>query len=148
MTSAGRSWTSVPGLPRHAPGERFLAGPIKWQWLVVAAACGTKALHVGVALWHLAFLTRSCEVKLTNKVLRELRVTRSQKSRALVAMERAGIIDVLRSAQRAPIVRLKNVPAGAVADEVAADAPQLDNSAEIISANPRETRHLDMETIE
>lgn len=115
--SAG--WSPIAGLPRHTEGERFLAGPIPWAWLAIAATCGTKALNVAIALWHLAFLTRSRDVKLSNKALQELRVSRSQKSRALVAMERAGIIDVLRSAQRAPIVRLKNVAAGAVAEEVA-----------------------------
>lgn len=114
MRTTVQAWLPVPGLPRHAPGGRFLAGPIEWKWLVTAAACGAKALHVGIALWHLAFLTRSSEVKLTNKVLQELKVSRSQKSRALVEFERLGLVDVLRSKTRAPIVRLKNAPGRAV----------------------------------
>ena len=39
-------------LPRHRQGEKFLKGPIPWDWLTKAAQLPGHALHVALVLWR------------------------------------------------------------------------------------------------
>jgi hypothetical protein len=93
--------------PRHRADERFLRGPIPWDWLVRAARLPGHALHVGVALWHLSGLHRqSAQVVLHSAVLRELGIARTTAYRALTALEDAALIVVERHPGRLPRVTL------------------------------------------
>ena len=38
--------------PRHKPGEKFLKGPVPWQWVEAASRLPGKALAVGLAAWR------------------------------------------------------------------------------------------------
>jgi DNA-binding transcriptional ArsR family regulator len=98
------------GPPRHREGERFLKGPIPWQWLCSASRLPGKALHVAIALWHLAGMTGSETVRLATSVLKPLGVSRYSGYRALRALEEAGLIAVTRRRGRNPIVRLLDSP--------------------------------------
>lgn len=80
--------------PHHKPGGRFLKGPIPWPWLTRAASLPGKAIHVGLALWHLAGMKKSRTIKLTRGPLKELGVLKDSKRRALLALEREGLISV------------------------------------------------------
>ena len=93
--------------PRHRADERFLRGPIPWDWLVRAARLPGHALHVGVALWHLSGLHRqAAQVVLHSAVLRELGIARTTAYRALIALEDAALIVVERHPGRLPRVTL------------------------------------------
>ncbi len=72
--------------PRHKLGEKFLKGPIPWNWLVRAARQPGKSLHVSVALWHLVGLKKSGTVALSNKLLVPFGISRFAGYRALQAL--------------------------------------------------------------
>ena len=95
--------------PRHKGGERFLRGPIPWDWLCGAAAAskGGAAIKVALALWHISGLNRQAKtVVLTGKVLRELGVERHAGYRGLEALETAGLVAVDRHPGRRPVVTI------------------------------------------
>jgi hypothetical protein len=92
--------------PRHKHGEKFLKGPIPWEWLTKAAQLPGHGLHVAVGLWFLAGLNKKSTVMLTSKVLKELGVERRTGYRALEALERAGLVSVERHVGRSPRVTI------------------------------------------
>jgi DNA-binding transcriptional ArsR family regulator len=93
---------------RRAPPVRgkFIAGPIDVLWVVQASRLGVKALLVGLALWHLRGLRRADTFAVSNLMLQEWGVRPDAKSRALRALERAGLIRVERRGKRSPHVSL------------------------------------------
>jgi len=93
-------------LPRHRPGERFLKGPIPWQWLTRAAQQPGRALHVAIAIWHWAFIKGSGQIALSISRLKELGVSRYAAYRGLKALERAGLISVHRQKGRKSVVTI------------------------------------------
>ncbi len=94
--------------PRHWPGDKFLKGPVPMNWLNAAARLPGKALHMGIAVWHLSGLNRSARtVTLTTTVLREMGIRRTTGYRALAALEQAGLVSVVRQPGRAPVVTLR-----------------------------------------
>ena len=93
----------------------FLRGPIPLDWLGAAAALPGKTLHVGIALWWLHGMARGKPFKLTQKALRTLNVERDAASAALVRLELAGLIRVVRKAGQRPTVSM--VVGGAIGGE-------------------------------
>ena len=77
---------------RFGPGQKFLRGPIPWDWLSVAARLPGKALQVGLAIWHIAGLKNAMTVELSRVPLESLGVTRQTGYRGLKALENAGLI--------------------------------------------------------
>jgi hypothetical protein len=88
------------------PSGRFLKGPIPWSWIAAAAALPSRALLVGLCLWRLVGAMKSDTISFGNSDLRQLGIDRATKSRALRALERAGLIMVARQAGRFPTVNL------------------------------------------
>ena len=84
--------------------EKFIAGPIDVPWVVQASRLGVKALLVGLALWHLKKLRQADTFTVSNLMLQEWGVEPDAKSRALRALERAGLIRVERRGKRSPLV--------------------------------------------
>jgi DNA-binding transcriptional ArsR family regulator len=84
----------------------FLKGPVPWPWIVTAAALPGKALIVGLCLWRLAGCLKSRTVTLGNADLKSFGVDRAAKSRALVALEGAGLVKIAREPRRFPTVTL------------------------------------------
>jgi hypothetical protein len=74
-------------------GGRFLRGPIPWSWITAAAALPSRALVVGLCIWRLVGAMKRG-------------IDRATKSRALHALERAGLIKVARQPGRFPKVTL------------------------------------------
>src|SRR5512134_2708085 len=72
----------------------------------LAAALPGKALIVGLCLWRLAGATNNRTVVLGNRELSPFGIDRAAKSRALAALEGAGLITVARRASRFPVVTL------------------------------------------
>src|SRR5436309_2835357 len=87
-------------LPRHQPGERFLKGPLPWTWLTLAMRQPGKALHVALAIWQHAGMANSGTIKVNLSRLDG--VTHSAASRGLNALERAGLVTVLRQKGQSP----------------------------------------------
>ncbi len=92
--------------PRHKPGEKFLKGPIPWNWLSSAAHQPGKALHVAIVLWLLAGIKRTRTVALSGSVLRGFGVNRHSGYRGLASLEAAGLVGVDRHPGRNPIVTI------------------------------------------
>jgi hypothetical protein len=91
---------------RRIGGGRFLKGPVPWPWIAGAAALPGQALLVGLCIWRLAGAKKSHTVFFGNSDLRPLGIDRAAKSRALCALERAGLIKVTRQHGRFPQVAL------------------------------------------
>jgi hypothetical protein len=90
---------------QYSPG-RFLKGPIPLDWIITAAKLPGKALHVGIALWFLAGLKRSRTVVLTPSWMRQIGLNRDAMYRGLAALERTGLVTVLRQPGKASRVTL------------------------------------------
>jgi hypothetical protein len=74
------------------PHGRHLKGPIPWDWVVRASMLPDKALVVGLCLWRISGATKSKSVVLANRELEPFGIGRSTKTRALAALEGAGLI--------------------------------------------------------
>jgi DNA-binding transcriptional ArsR family regulator len=72
--------------------------------VVQAKRLGATALLVGLALWHLKKLRQADTFTVSNLMLQEWGVQPDAKSRALRALERAGLIRVERRGKRSPLV--------------------------------------------
>ena len=88
----------------------FLRGPIPWWWILRAAELPGKALVVGLCLWRLNGATKKNAITLSNTELKPFRVDRAAKSRALAALENAGLISVERHRGRWPVITLITRP--------------------------------------
>ncbi len=88
----------------------FIKGPIPLAWITAAAMLPGKSLKVGLALWYLAGLKKTKTVPLGNLLLQRFGVDRKSKGRCLKAMERAGLITVVRRVGCNPIVTLLDAP--------------------------------------
>jgi hypothetical protein len=99
-------------LPRHGHRERFLRGPIPWNWLAVAMGLPGHALHVGVALWHQAYLAGGgADVAHSATAMQKWGVSRYAARRGLAALEEARLVAVDRHTGRKAIVTILPAPA-------------------------------------
>ena len=88
-------------------GARFIKGPLSLDWLALAVKAGHPlALAVLLALKHKADVLRQPWVKPPAAVLRLFGVDKDGRSRAIAALERAGLVEVRRRKGRPPLVRL------------------------------------------
>jgi hypothetical protein len=99
-----------PHVPKHKSGEWFLKGPIPGAWLSVAAAHPGKTLHVTLAIWYMAGLTRQPTVKLCRKPLNLLGVGRDAAREGLSRLEQRGLVSVVRKTGACPVVTLRHTP--------------------------------------
>ena len=96
--------------PRRRSGEWFLKGPIPGEWLHRAAKLRGRALHVGLALWHLTALKKCDQVILTWAMLGRFGVSPDSGRRGLAALERAGLVSVVRHRGRCARVTILESP--------------------------------------
>src|SRR3954451_18076229 len=86
---------------------QFIKGPLPLGWIATAAKAGhPQALPVLLALKYKADTLRQPWVKPPAAVLRLLGVDKDARSRAIAALERAGLLQVQRRRGRPPLVRL------------------------------------------
>jgi DNA-binding transcriptional ArsR family regulator len=85
---------------------KFIAGPVDVSWVVQASRLGVKALLVGLALWHLKRLRLADTFIVSNLMMQGWGVQPDAKTRALRALERAGLIRIERRGKRSPRVTL------------------------------------------
>ncbi len=93
-------------IPRHRRGEMFLRGPIPLDWLAIASKLGGKSLHVGIALWFFAGIKRRRSVPLNLSQSERFGFDRFSGSRALTALEQAGLVRLERYPGRKPVVTI------------------------------------------
>ena len=94
---------------RRASRERstFVKGPLPMGWIGAAVRCGdARALPVLLALKAKADAGRETWVRPPATSLQDLGVGRMARSRAIGALERAGLVEVRRRRGRPPLVRL------------------------------------------
>src|SRR3954454_5911626 len=96
------------GRARAAKREaQFIKGPLPLDWGAKAARAGHRhALPVLLALRYKTDTLRQPWVKPPAAVLRLLGVDKDARSRAIAALERAGLVQVQRRRGRPPLVRL------------------------------------------
>lgn len=97
--------------PRHSRGELFLKGPIPLAWLRLAAEQPGKALVVAIELWFRAGIEKRRTIRISLSNLRVApHLSRSSASRGLAALERAGLVTVVRRMGQKPTVTLQDAP--------------------------------------
>jgi DNA-binding MarR family transcriptional regulator len=99
--------TNLVRQSRIRRGQRFLKGPIPMREIAAAACLPGHALAVFLAVHHQTALTGKPVVNLPARLLAELGVSRSSKSRALKCLEQSGLIIVVRSKGRAARIQLQ-----------------------------------------
>jgi DNA-binding transcriptional ArsR family regulator len=87
-------------------GGKFIAGPVDVSWVCQAGHLGIKALLVGLALWHLKGLRKADTFIVSNLMVQDWGIQPDAKSRALRALEKAGLIRIERRGKRSPRVTL------------------------------------------
>ena len=104
----------------------FIKGPIPLLWISKAAEFKGSELHVALALWYLAGLTKSKTVKLTRKAREtHFHVKRDAVYRALENLEQAGLVRVERQRGRLPIVAIIDFNSAHGGDDFIEDKPIL-----------------------
>jgi hypothetical protein len=94
---------------RHKPGQKFLKGPIPLDHLTLAAKAPGKALAVAVALWFFG-LRVTTQIKFPVRWLKTaFGMDRYTAYRGLAALEKAGLVSVVRHRGRGSIVTLLEV---------------------------------------
>ncbi len=100
-------------LPKPGKGEQYLGGPIPLDWLSHAAMLSGKAFHLGVALWYAAIRSKgkNPSVRLSNALAATFGLgDRKTRTRALIALEEAGLVAVKHSNGHAPLVTILPKP--------------------------------------
>lgn len=104
---------STPPLEQPASTTRqiakFIRGPINLLWIQRAAVLPGRVLHVAVALRYQDGFKRGAQFRIQPSIMRGFGVSPSSLSRALVALERAGLVKVSRATGRAAEVVILSV---------------------------------------
>jgi len=85
---------------------KFIKGPISTVWLIQASKLGVTPLLLGLVLWYLCGLRKSRTVQISNVTCREWGIKPDAKRRALLKLERAGLVAVERTEKTSPKVTL------------------------------------------
>jgi hypothetical protein len=88
----------------------FLRGPIPWSWLVAAAACPGRALHVALAIRYHSGRARSLRIALSlSKIARTFGFDRTTASRGLDSLVGAKLVAVERYAGKKPVITIVEI---------------------------------------
>src|SRR4051794_10751730 len=82
--------------PRHGPGEKFIKGPVPWNWIRRAAPLRGRAMAVAMLIWREAGIQRTRCPKLCLGWAAELGVNRQAARRGLGFLENADLIRIER----------------------------------------------------
>ncbi len=109
MTAADLNALTRPRLPRPGNGEQYIGGPIPIGWVMRAAVLPGKAFHLGIALWFEAGRSPSKDPVVTlsaGLIARFGLSARPTRTRALEALEAAGLVSVEKWTGRPPVVTI------------------------------------------
>ena len=96
--------------PRHQPGEKFLKGPIPWEWLRRAGCLPGSALHVALILWFEAGLRNRRDVPFSLSRLKLFGKSAGAARSGLRALKSAGLITIQHRPGHALDVTLLDAP--------------------------------------
>lgn len=108
------------GQAKRKDKVNFLKGPVCWHWLIRVHGLKKSAIKVGHGLWLMVGLEKddfmrrgraeSKPIRVNRKLKQRLRITPSQCSRGINALEVAGLIRVVKGgAGRCPVVTIVNL---------------------------------------
>lgn len=103
------SWTGhgfSQGAPTERSKQRFIKGPLPLPWMLRAMTLPGKTTQVALAIWYLAGLNKSLQVKLSPKVVNSFGVSRDAQYDAIGRLETAGLVAVSRAPGRAMLVTI------------------------------------------
>jgi hypothetical protein len=107
LIPATKLTTAVPSRATALRESGFVKGPLTVGWLDAIATCGhSKAIWVSLALKIQTDRRREIWVKPPYDILSVWKVNRVGLSRAISALEKAGLLEVQRRKGRPPLVRL------------------------------------------
>lgn len=95
-----------PALRQHQK-TWFLRGPIPGPWLTAACGLGVNAIRAGLAIWHVARMSRSPSISLSAVVLERFCIARVDVG--LAELEAAGLISVVRQRGKRPSITICDV---------------------------------------
>jgi hypothetical protein len=103
-----KTTVSVLDLPRiqGAPNRKPLIGPIPWSWWHPACQLPGRSLQAATVCWLLAGWERSAEFEFVVDDWSEFGLSQSSAWRGLQALERAGLVSVVRARGKPPTVTL------------------------------------------
>jgi hypothetical protein len=96
---------------RLKSGHSFIPGPIPLNWIQLAAKLPGRAVYVGVLLWRDLKLQKSSVIKFSVTRAAGPGLHPNTIRRALLSLERAGLVRVERRSGRHPRVELLEVSA-------------------------------------
>lgn len=94
--------------PRPASGQRFLKGPVPWDWILKAAELPGKALFLSMVLWHEVGWRRRRTFKVC--LSRVPGLSEYAARRALRRLESANLVAIGRKPGRGLEVTILDVP--------------------------------------
>jgi hypothetical protein len=103
---------STPGIPHEtsrvtARRDRWFVPPLPWRLFCVLAPLPGSALAVYLILYRHSRREKCQTMSLTSCFMAQCGITRWQKERALVALEKVGLIVVKRTNGKNPLVTLR-----------------------------------------
>lgn len=98
------------GIPRRRFTGWFLKGPVPWAWLTAAGQRPGKALHMALWIRLWTGIKKTDRVQISIAKMAVMGVSRHAGYRALKALERAGLVHVVRHAGRMPWVTIIEKP--------------------------------------
>lgn len=101
----GRYVTETALSMRERRKSRFVER-IPYDWVTRAANLSPKAFVVAVAIWYRFCLNGRRPFKLSNEVLKDFKIGRATKARALRELQKAGLVSVASptGVNRSPVV--------------------------------------------
>lgn len=100
--------------PRHKAGQRFLKGPIPWDWLERAMELRGKALHVALVIWREAGWRKHRTVPLCLRGPLPAGLNEWSARRGVRSLESAGLVTIGRKPGHGLEVTLLDVSSTAV----------------------------------
>jgi hypothetical protein len=96
--------------PRHRQGEKFLRGPIPWNWLQQAARLRGSALPAALLVWFEAGCRQSRTVPLCLTRAAEFQLSPDTMRRGLRRLEAAKLVSIRRPPGRGLLITILDAP--------------------------------------
>lgn len=125
--------------PRHKPGEKFLKGPIPWEWIVRAGQLPGSAMVVGLILWREAGLVNRRDVQFCLSKVDAFSKSVGAARYGLRSLKSAGLITVRHRPGRCLDVTILDVASGKRDQSPDDEREEISDSREQLDAAWRES---------
>jgi hypothetical protein len=96
--------------PRHRVGEKFLKGPVPWNWLLQAGRLKGKTLQLVLLLWFKVGIKNSSTITFNHSQAKVFNISEDSTRRAMKELLKAGLISVRYFPGRCIEVTLLDAP--------------------------------------